>query len=645
MLIGEDNLIWSLYLEGAAEDMITSSLRKMNATPEEISLFLKKDNNNKNLYKPEHVSILFNWVKNANANVRELEGDYKNYLKFFPNVKLNQFNSYIDWTEKVHAKRDEASYQSRNKEIGDIDVEGQDKENVLANDEDVLILKGDDEHKCVRYGKGYSFCISRPFGGNMYGNYRLSKASTFYFIYFKKIPKDDERHIMVLDRTQDGWEWTFGKNDTRVIEGGWDKIVKTFPVLAKYESLFVNKPLNDEEINYQKQLNRFVNSPSLEEFNQFTYEQKADVLKFGMLIPLDVFKSLNKYLRNEWISVGPKMSDDIYKLLKENEIKRFEEVRKQQLSQKEPEDIYDFEICNKDPELYDKHIKPDLELGLKQEEYIKSLIDENGVIHSEIKYDSKYHPLKLDNLKIVMGIIDADSAISISLPQLQQNKGIYANKATSFNLPQLQEGGIISTDSITSLNLPQLQKCGYIKIYSATNISLPQLQECGNIYSEKATSLSLPQLQKCKDIYAKATSLNLPQLQECGDIFANEATSISLPQLQDCINIYSKKATSLSLPQLQKCGKIYAKATSLNLPQLQKCKDIEAKSATNLNLPKLKGAGIIYASSAKKIIVPSIDGLFFNNVPEDCEIIETNSKETIKDSRIYNLMKSFLLKS
>ena len=646
MLISEDNLIWSLYLEGAAEDMITSSLRKMNATPEEISLFLKKDNKNKNLYKPEHVSILFNWVKNANANVRELEDDYKNYLKFFPNVKLNQFNSYIDWTEKVHAKRDEASYQSRNKEIGDIDVEGQDKENVLADDEDVLILKGDDEHKCVRYGKGYSFCISRPFGGNMYGNYRLSKASTFYFIYFKKIPKENERHIMVLDRTQDGWEWTFGKNDTRVIEGGWDEIIKTFPVLAKYESLFVNKPLNDEEINYQKQLNRFVNKPSLEEFNQFTYEQKADVLKFGMLIPLDVFKSLDKYLRNEWISVGPKMNDDIYKLLKENEIKRFEEVRKQQLSQKEPEDIYDFEICKKDPELYNKYIKPDLELGLKQEEYIKSFIDKDGVFNSEIKYDSKYHPLKLDNLKIVIGIIDADSAISISLPQLQENRGgIYASKATSLNLPQLREGGFIYTDSITSLNLPQLQKCGYLKIYSATNISLPQLQECKNIYSQKATSLSLPQLQKCADIYVNATSLNLPQLQECGDISASEA-SLNLPQLQECGNIFSRKATSLSLPQLQKCRKIYAdSATSISLPQLQKCGDIEAGSATNLNLPKLKGAGIIHASSAKKITVPSIDVLFFDNVPEDCEIIQTNSKETIQDSRIYNLMKSFLLKS
>ena len=347
MLIGEDKRIWNLYLEGAAEDMITSSLRKLNATTEEISLFLQKENG-KILYKPEHVPTLFKWLKSENGNARELPDDYKNYQKYFPNVKLDQFKSYIDWTEKVHAKRDEASYQSRHKDIKDIEIEGQDKENVLADDEDVLILKGDDEHKCVRYGKGYSFCISRSGGGNMYGTYRLSKASTFYFIYFKKIPKEDERHIMVLDRTNEGWEWTFGKNVTQVIEGGWDEVVETFPVLAKYENLFVNKPLTDEEKDYQEQLSEFVDSPTKDKFNNFTYQQKADVLKFGMRISLDVFESLDKYLRNEWVSVGPKMSDDIYQKLSSSEKDRFTKVREQQLTQREIEDKYDCALIFED---------------------------------------------------------------------------------------------------------------------------------------------------------------------------------------------------------------------------------------------------------------------------------------------------------
>lgn len=608
MLIGEDKAIWSLYLEGAAEDMITSSLKKSNATPEEISLFIKKDNG-KNLYKPEHVPVLFKWVKEQNANVRELEDDYKAYQKFFPNVKLNQFNSYIDWTEKVHAKRDESSYQSRNKEIKDIEVEGQDKENVLADDENVLILKGDDEHKCVRYGKGYSFCISRPFGGNMYGTYRLSKASTFYFVYFKKIPKKDERHIMVLDRTKDGWEWTFGKNKTRKVKGGWDEIVKTFPVLAKYESLFVNKPLIDKEKVYLKQLKEFAGNPNLQKFNEFTIEQKADALKFGMKIPLDLFKSLDKYLRNEWISVGPKMSDDIYKLLKENEIKRFEEVRKQQLLAREPEDIYDVEICKKDPELYVKHIKPDIEIGLKEEKEITSKI-KDGVFNGDILITSKYHLPNLNDLKTVFGNISAFNKSSINLSQLQTCSEIYIPLATTINLSQLQECNIINAYAAIDINLKNLQKCRKILTPSAININIPKL-----ISSEIGIYID------------KVTNINLPELQKVGNLHANSAINISLPKLKEAINIHNSLANSISLPQLKKSQIIFVGL------------------ANNLNLPKLKEVNFIVANSAKKIIIPLHLTSKIQKAPEDCKIIEPSDKEELNDSFVYDLMKTFLLKS
>jgi hypothetical protein len=654
-----------LYLEGAAEDMITSSLRKMNATPKEISLFLKKDNG-KNLYKPEHVSILFNWVKNANADVGQLDDDYKNYLKYFPNVKLDQFKSYIDWTEKVHAKRDEASYQSRHKDIKGIEIEGQDKENVLANDEDVLILKGDDEHKCVRYGKGYSFCISRPYGGNMYGNYRLSKASTFYFVFFKNIPKEDERHIMVLDRTTVGWEWTFGKNQTRVIQGGWDEVVETFPVLAKYENLFVNKPLTGEESEYQYQLQNFVQSPTKDEFDQFTYQQKADVLKFGMLIPIDVFESLDKYLRNEWVSVGPKMSDDIYAKLSSGEKDRFTKVREQQLTQREIEDKYDVEISNNNPELYDKYIKPDKELSEKEEKEINSKI-KDGVFEGDIRITSKYFFPNLDKLKIVKGNIFTNSIISLNLPQLQESGSIHAELATSINLPKLQVSKIIFAELATSINLPQLKKSGFIIARSATSLSLPQLQQCESLNAKSATSLSLPQLQTCGgginansvtslilpqlqgsgDISApSASSISLPQLRKSGYIDANSVTSLSLPQLQWSRDIYAESATNLSLPQLQRSENISAgSATSLSLPKLQKNHGIYAPSATSISLPQLQQTGGIDARSAKRIVIPIVFKSRLEWNPADCKLIEPTEKEELNDSTIYDLMKIFLLKS
>ena len=643
MSFSESNLIYNLYLEGAAEDMLNVVLTKSNATPEEKDFFLVKDGGSLLFKKSADVPILLKWIREENASMNDvLVKDYKNYLKFLSNTPLSNFDSYLKWTTEVHGAVGRAEYESRNKNLKDIDITGEDKENVLANDEDVLILKGDDEHKCVRYGKGYSFCISRPLGGNMYGNYRLSKASTFYFIYFKKVPKEDERHIMVLDRTNEGWEWTFGKNQTRVINGGWNEVIGQFPVLAKYESLFVNKPLTEEEKVYQQRLRTFVSSPSLEKFNKFSYQEKADVLKFGMLIPLDVFESLDKkFLRNEWISVGPKMSDPIFNKLTDKEKERFFSVRKVQLSQREPEDKYDVEIVKKDPELYEKYVKPEEELVKEQQKLISKKVE------TDLLFENEYILPDFSEMEECKNLILRFFKLEISLPQLQKSGYIAAESATSLNLPQLQESENIYAPKATSLSLPQLQKSGYIYAHSVTSLSLPQLQQSEDIDAPKATNLSLPQLQKSGDIDTEsATSLSLPQLQQSGNIAAPKATNLSLPQLQQSRYIAARLATSLSLPQLQQSRYINARsATSLSLPQLQQSGNIDAPSAISLSLPKLNWSENIYARSAKKIKISSKLKSKLIDIPEDCKIIEPSSEEELNDSTIYDLMKSFLLRS
>jgi hypothetical protein len=283
--------LYNLISEGKKETI--DYLQKNGADQDTVTLFTKLDATGKPLFPTDQAIIMFNWIKDNPVKLSDLETDYNNFKKYFPNKNLKDFKDYLNFSETVHAKVGEKEFENRNKDVGVIDVRGDDKENVIADNEEVLILKGDDEHKCVRYGKGYSFCISRPYGGNMYGNYRLSKESTFYFIYFKKVPKENPKHIMVLDRTKDGWEWTFGENQTQVIEGGWDELIAQYPILAKYEKKFVNKPLTEEEKNYQSKLGSFVRLPKKQKFDGFSYKEKADVLKFGMELPEDVFDSLD----------------------------------------------------------------------------------------------------------------------------------------------------------------------------------------------------------------------------------------------------------------------------------------------------------------------------------------------------------------
>lgn len=84
-----------------------------------------------------------------------------------------------------------------------------------------------------------------------------------------------------------------------------------------------------------------------------------------MLIPLDLFQALDKNLRNDWIQVGPKMSDEIYTILTPSESDQFKKVRTLQLAQKEIEDTWDKEIVFNTPSLYKKHIEPHEERSKK----------------------------------------------------------------------------------------------------------------------------------------------------------------------------------------------------------------------------------------------------------------------------------------
>ena len=54
-------------------------------------------------------------------------------------------------------------------------IEHEDSADKLVDTDELTIYKGDAQHKCVNYGQGYSFCISRSAGGNMFDSYRLQK--------------------------------------------------------------------------------------------------------------------------------------------------------------------------------------------------------------------------------------------------------------------------------------------------------------------------------------------------------------------------------------------------------------------------------------------------------------------------------------
>jgi hypothetical protein len=254
--------------------------------------------------------------------------------------ELDGGNYFIKFTEKIDGLN-RSNTKIQKVKSGDIS-----EADAIVNNDDLTIYKGDSQHKCVTYGKGYSFCISRAAGGNMFSNYRLDKESTFYFVYFKNVPKSDPNHILVIDATNDGFEITNELNATR--RTTWNAIVSEFPILNNYRSIFVNKPMDTAERQIYDNITYFIRRPTPEKFASFNIESKIAILKSGISIQDDVFDILSSELINEYIGVGPNITDYQAKKLTESQKNRYKTVRLATIPQLIESNNYEYNILDEE---------------------------------------------------------------------------------------------------------------------------------------------------------------------------------------------------------------------------------------------------------------------------------------------------------
>jgi hypothetical protein len=217
-----------------------------------------------------------------------------------------------------------------------------DQNDIIAEDDNIVIYKGDSQDKCILYGQGYNFCISRRATGNMYSNYRGDDESTFYFIYFKNKPKSSNDHIMVLDHYKDGYQWTFADNNTQSIRGGWDEIVEKYPDLEPYEDKLINKKLDDDERSEIDSVDDFLNDPNIDTFLEFDFDKRARILKRSVNLNDNLFKVLSKDLLNEFLSIGPNLTKFQMSSLNDNQKIWYLKNRKIQLDNYVSSEIYKF---------------------------------------------------------------------------------------------------------------------------------------------------------------------------------------------------------------------------------------------------------------------------------------------------------------
>ena len=341
---------------------------------------------------------------------------------------------------------------------GEVDFKG--SEDVLYNENGLLILLGDLKEKCIRYGQGYTWCISRKDQSNMFFSYRMRlNEPVFYFVFDEDRPKEDIWHAIVIYINKSGEYYVATANNPGDKKMSWSEIEEKQPKLKGLQNIFKHIPLTQRERDdYQ----RFNNPMSDEEYDKLSYDEKEKYIGFGHTLSAEQIEATPKALISKYVTttVGNNLSKEIEKSLSPSDQKVLRNNRLQNYNNR---DDFKFKLIYYPEELTGDDLKVSGDL---------SLIDT---------------PIKSlpDNLKVSGGLSLADTPIK-SLPDNLQVGGNLSLIGTAIeSLPDnIQLGGSLFLSRTSIKSLPDnLKVSGSLNLRDTPIKSLPDnLQVGGSIY-------------------------------------------------------------------------------------------------------------------------------------------------------------------
>ena len=134
-----------------------------------------------------------------------------------------------------------------------------DTNDIVYNENNLLILKGDTREKCIRYGKGYSWCIARTDSSNMFNTYRYRYDEiNFYFIFDKDKPDTDDNRSLALLIDKNGTYYLANASNSGDFAGtkkiSYSEICNIQPKIKDLKSLFNPLPLTPMEKEVYKKI-------------------------------------------------------------------------------------------------------------------------------------------------------------------------------------------------------------------------------------------------------------------------------------------------------------------------------------------------------------------------------------------------------
>ena len=272
--------------------------------------------------------------KRENENLTDVQIDY--YLDRWDRYANNFEPQYRDITRltfsQVEALIDDSETKTQLKGTAKPKKVFDQNDDLIYNKNNLVILKGDLREKCIQYGSGYSWCISRNDASNMFYSYRMRKNEPmFYFVFDKDRSETDIWHAVVIYVDSNNIFHVATSNNPGDIEVTWDQIVSKQPKLVGLEELFVHQPLTQEEkSDYQK----YKKEVSLDVYNNYSLKEKYKYIQFGHRLSYDQQDATP----NELIGVYAKqmpiyISSNSWNRLKPSDKRKVEEGRLTSVSQ------------------------------------------------------------------------------------------------------------------------------------------------------------------------------------------------------------------------------------------------------------------------------------------------------------------------
>jgi hypothetical protein len=132
-------------------------------------------------------------------------------------------------------------------------------EDVVYEDDNVIVLDTNTKAKCVLYGQGESWCITKP-ELNYYNTYRLSYKATPYFVLQKNV-EGNEHKLVIMNYGYRGYAIA-DRSNTGSRSGSssdamqWYEIEEQLPNLRGLERYFPYREITDDENRYAEILDK-----------------------------------------------------------------------------------------------------------------------------------------------------------------------------------------------------------------------------------------------------------------------------------------------------------------------------------------------------------------------------------------------------